>query len=579
MDDRAGENRQAAGLDPVTLSVLSSALAGIAEEMGTLLVRSAYSSNIKERRDCSAALFDATGRMVAQAAHVPVHLGALYESVRVVADRAAARSPEAAYGPGDVWVLNDPFAGGNHLPDVTLISPLDFAGEIVGYAATRAHHSDMGGMRPGSMPADSREIFAEGLIIPPVRLVRAGVWQDDILDLICANSRTPDLRRGDLRAQAAANRLAGIRLAELAERHGVPTILAAFDEVLRYGERRSRALVALLPDGRYEAASELEGDGADDVDIPLRVTVTIAGDGLTVDFAGTSPAVRGNVNCPRAVTRSACCFALRVLLPDDVPANDGTYAPLTVVTEPGSLVDARRPSAVVAGNVETSQRIADTVLAALGAAVTAARTAGSGPAAAGPAGSGSVAAGPAGSAVAAARSGGVGERQPVAGADSLPVLPAQGQGTMNNLVIGGDGWTYYETLAGGAGGSARGPGPSGVHVGMTNTLNTPIEALELEYPMRVERYELDETTAGPGRHPGGAGLVRSIRVLAPATLSVLTDRRRHAPQGAEGGAPGAVGHNDVDGDPLPPKASRPLAPGSVVTVRTPGGGGWGIPPR
>ncbi|MBL7490338.1 hydantoinase B/oxoprolinase family protein [Frankia sp. AgB1.9] len=562
MDDRAGENRQAAGLDPVTLSVLSSALAGIAEEMGTLLVRSAYSSNIKERRDCSAALFDATGRMVAQAAHVPVHLGALYESVRVVAERAAAGSPKAAHGPGDVWVLNDPFAGGNHLPDVTLISPLDFEGEIVGYAATRAHHSDMGGMRPGSMPADSREIFAEGLIIPPVRLVRAGVWQDDILDLICANSRTPDLRRGDLRAQAAANRLAGVRLAELAERHGIPTILAAFDEVLRYGERRSRALVALLPDGRYEAASELEGDGADDVDIPLRVRVTIAGDGLTVDFAGTSPTVRGNVNCPRAVTRSACCFALRVLLPDDVPANDGTYAPLTVVTEPGSLVDARRPSAVVAGNVETSQRIADTVLAALGAAVAAARAARSGAPTAGTGGG-----------VGGGTGGGVG-----GGTDPLPVLPAQGQGTMNNLVIGGDGWTYYETLAGGAGGSARGPGPSGVHVGMTNTLNTPIEALELEYPMRVERYELDETTAGAGRHPGGAGLVRSIRVLAPATLSVLTDRRRHAPQGAEGGAPGAVGHNDVDGDPLPPKASRPLTAGSVVTVRTPGGGGWGTPP-
>jgi len=540
MGERAGDDRQAAGLDPVTLSVLASALAGIAEEMGTLLVRSAFSSNIKERRDCSAALFDAAGRMVAQAAHVPVHLGALYESVRVVAERTGGS------GAGDVWVLNDPFAGGNHLPDVTLVSPVELDGAIVGYAATRAHHSDMGGMRPGSMPADSREIFAEGLIIPPVRLVRAGAWQDDILELICANSRTPDLRRGDLRAQAAANRLAGVRLAELAARHGTSTVLTAFAEVLRYGERRSRALVALLPDGRYEAASELEGDGADDVDIPLRVAVTIAGDSLTADFTGTSPAVRGNVNCPRAVTRSACCFALRVLLPDDVPANDGTYAPLAVITEPGSLVDARRPSAVVAGNVETSQRIADTVLAALGQAVAAARASAA-------SGSGS-------------------------GASSLPVLPAQGQGTMNNLVIGGDGWTYYETLAGGAGGSARGPGPSGVHVGMTNTLNTPIEALELEYPMRVERYELDETTAGAGRHPGGAGLVRAIRVLVPATLSVLTDRRRHAPAGAQGGGPGAVGHNEVDGIPLPAKASRLLAPGSVVTIRTPGGGGWGAPP-
>ncbi|WP_239331958.1 hydantoinase B/oxoprolinase family protein [Frankia sp. CiP3] len=514
-------------MDPVTLSVLASALAGIAEETGTLLVRSAYSSNIKERRDCSAALFDAAGRMVAQAAHVPVHLGAMYESVRAVSERGAA--------PGDVWVLNDPFAGGNHLPDITLVSPLAAEGEIIAYAATRAHHSDVGGMRPGSMPADSREIYAEGLIIPPVRLVADGVWQADILELICANSRTPELRRGDLRAQAAANRLAGIRLAGLVERRGLSVVLAAFAEVLAYGERRSRAVIASLPAGRYTAVGEVEGDGAGDDDIPIRVTVTIEGDALTVDFAGTAAAVPGNVNCPRAVTRSACCFALRVLLPDDVPANDGTYAPLTVLTEPGSLVDARRPSAVVAGNVETSQRIADTVLTALAQAV-----------AAQPATAGS----PAG-------------------------LPAQGQGTMNNVVIGGRGWTYYETLGGGQGASSRGPGPSGVHVGMTNTLNTPIEALELEYPMRVERYELDPATSGPGLHPGGAGLVRSIRVLEPATLSLLTDRRRHAPPGAAGGGPGGMGRNEVDGVALAPKTSLELAAGAVVTIRTPGGGGWG----
>ncbi|WP_322768376.1 hydantoinase B/oxoprolinase family protein [Frankia sp. Cr1] len=522
-------------MDPVTLSVLASALAGVAEETGTLLVRSAYSSNIKERRDCSAALFDAAGRMVAQAAHVPVHLGAMYESVRAVAERGAV--------PGDVWVLNDPFAGGNHLPDITLVSPLAADGQIadgqiIAYAATRAHHSDVGGMRPGSMPADSQEIYAEGLIIPPVRLVADGEWQDDILELICANSRTPELRRGDLRAQAAANRLAGTRLAELVDRRGLAVVLEAFTEVLAYGERRSRAMIASLPDGRYTAVGEVEGDGVGDDDIPIRVTATIEGDGLTVDFAGTSPAVPGNVNCPRAVTRSACCFALRVLLPDDVPANDGTYAPLTVRTEPGSLVDARRPSAVVAGNVETSQRIADTVLAALAPALAArSQTAQSGPAG----------------------------------------LPAQGQGTMNNLIIGGRGWTYYETLGGGQGASSRGPGPSGVHVGMTNTLNTPIEALELEYPMRVERYELDPGTSGPGRHRGGAGLVRSIRVLEPATLSVLTDRRRHAPQGAAGGGPGAVGRNEVDGVALAPKTSLELAAGAVVMIRTPGGGGWGSP--
>ncbi|WP_250282149.1 MULTISPECIES: hydantoinase B/oxoprolinase family protein [unclassified Frankia] len=549
-------------MDPVTLSVLVSGLAGIAEEMGTLLVRSAYSSNIKERRDCSAALFDRAGRMIAQAAHVPVHLGAMYESVRAVAARGAR--------PGEVWVLNDPFAGGNHLPDVTLVSPLAANGEIIAFAATRAHHSDMGGMRPGSMPADSREIYAEGLIIPPVRLVADGEWRADILELICANSRTPELRRGDLRAQAAANQLAGTRLAELIERRGLDVVLTAFAEVLAYGERRSRAMIAALPDGRYTAAGEVEGDGVTDDDIPIRVAVTIDGDALTVDFAGTSPAVPGNVNCPRAVTRSACCFALRVLLPEDVPANDGTYAPLEVLTRPGSLVDARRPSAVVAGNVETSQRIADTVLAALSQAVAAgtareARTDSTAGTARtdSTAGTARTAGGPAAD--------GAGRREPGDG----PVLPAQGQGTMNNLIIGGRGWTYYETLAGGQGASARGPGPSGVHVGMTNTLNTPIEALELEYPMRVERYELDMATAGAGRHPGGAGLVRSIRVLQEAALSLLTDRRRHAPQGAAGGGPGAVGRNEVDGVRLPSKAGLELAAGSVVTIRTPGGGGWG----
>jgi N-methylhydantoinase B len=510
----------ALSLDPVTLSVLTSALAGIAEEMGTVLVRGAFSSNIKERRDCSAALFDVQARMVAQAAHVPVHLGAMFESVRQV----AARSPE----PGDVWVLNDPFAGGNHLPDLTLVSPLELDGERVGYAATRAHHSDVGGMCPGSMPAGSRDIHAEGLVIPPVRLVAAGLWAADVLDLVCANSRTPRLRRGDLQAQAAANQLAVQRLVELAERRGADVVRAGFEAVLDYGRRRSRAVIAGLPDGRYQAETEIEGDGVSDDDIPVRVTVTIDGESLVVDFAGTSPAVPGNVNCPLAVTRSACCFALRVLLPDDVPANDGTYDVLEVVAEPGSLVAARRPSAVVAGNVEASQRIADVVLDALRQAV-----------------------GPDGA------------------------VPAQGQGTMNNLVIGGPGWTYYETLGGGQGASRVGPGASGVHVGMTNTLNTPIEALELEHPLRVERYELDYETAGAGQRPGGAGLVRSVRVLADATVSVLADRRRHAPRGVAGGAPGCVGRTDVDGEELAPKASRQLSAGSVVTVRTPGGGGHG----
>jgi N-methylhydantoinase B len=497
-------------VDPVTLSVLTSALAGIAEEMGTVLVRGAYSSNIKERRDCSAALFDARGRMVAQAEHIPVHLGALPESVAAV----MARDP----GPGDVFVLNDPYQGGNHLPDITMVARLGTQDEVWGFAVTRAHHSDVGGMQPGSMPAGSRDLWAEGLVIPPVRLT------DEVLDMILANTRTPRLRRGDLRAQVAANRLAQERMAELLRRRGRETVLAAFDAVLDYAERRAREALAALPDGVYRAESEIEGDGVTDADIPLRVTVTVDGERMAVDFAGTSDAVAGNVNCPLAVTRSACCFALRVLLPDDVPTNAGTYAPLEVRAPHGSLVHARRPSAVVAGNVETSQRVADTVLAALAAA-----------------------------------------------AD----LPAQGQGTMNNVNIGGRGWTYYETIGGGQGASRAGPGPSGVHVGMTNTLNTPVESFELEYPMRVERFELAYGSGGAGRHRGGDGIVRSIRVLEPARLSLLTDRRRHAPEGIDGGRPGAPGRNELDGEPLPAKVSRDLEAGSVVTITTPGGGGAG----
>jgi N-methylhydantoinase B len=382
----------------------------------------------------------------------------------------------------------------------------------------------VGGMRPGSMPSDSREIFQEGLVIPPVRLVAGGEPLDDPLALILANVRTPDVRRGDLRAQLAANRLAERRVVELIEGRGRDVVLAAFGEVIGYGERRAREAIRELPDGEYRAESELEGDGVEDEDVPIRVAVTISGDALEIDFAGTSSAVGGNVNCPLSVTRSACYFALRVLLPADVPANAGTYAPVEIRAPEGSLVNALRPSAVVAGNVETSQRIADTVLLALGQAAE---------------------------------------------------LPAQGQGTMNNVVIGGPEWTYYETVGGGQGASAAGPGPAGVHVGMTNTLNTPIEALELEFPMRVERYELRPDSGGEGRHRGGDGVARSVSVLEPASLSLLTDRRRHEPQGAAGGQPGAAGRNALDGEELPPKESRELAAGEVVTVETPGGGGWG----
>jgi N-methylhydantoinase B len=505
-------------LDPVTLSVLASALAGVAEEMGAVLIRGAYSSNIKERRDCSTAIFDERGRMVAQAEHIPVHLGAMPEAVAAV----MRRDPR----PGDVFAINDPYSGGTHLPDITLVSPISYEDDILGFAVTRAHHSDVGGMRPGSMPSDSREVYQEGIIIPPVRLVRGGEYVQDVLDLLLANVRTPAIRRGDLRAQIAANNIAEERIAELIERRDKETVLAAFDEVISYAEKCAREAVRELPDGEYSAEDVMEGDGIVDEDIQIKATVTVEEGSMSIDFSGTAEAVRGNVNCPLPVTRSACYFALRVLLPKDILANAGTYAPLEIKAPEGSLVNARSPSAVVAGNVETSNRIADAVLAAF--------------------------------------------------ASFAPEeVPAQGQGTMNNTIIGGPGWTYYETIGGGQGASSKGPGPSGVHVGMSNTLNTPIEAFELEYPMRVERYELLYESGGAGENRGGDGVVRSVKVLKPASLSLLTDRRRHPPRGANGGEAGAVGENLLNDKDLPPKVSRELEEGDVLAVRTPGGGGYG----
>lgn len=503
-------------IDPVTLSVLSAALSGIAEEMGAALIRSAYSSNIKERRDCSTALFDARGRMVAQAEHIPVHLGAMPDAVAAVIER----DPR----PGDAFILNDPYTGGTHLPDVTVVTPCVHSGDIIGYAIARAHHSDVGGMRAGSMPSESREIFQEGLVLPPIRFFRGGRLVEDVMEILLANVRTPEIRRGDLRAQLAANALGGRRLSELVERSGLDLITSAFDEVIGYTERRARARIRELADGSYEASDVMEGDGTTDEDILVAARVTIEGDGLTIDFDGTSDAVVGNVNCPLSVTRSACYFALRVLLDADVPANAGVLNPVEIVAREGSLVNASSPSAVVAGNVETSQRIADVVLLALSKAVD---------------------------------------------------LPAQGQGTMNNLVIGGRGWTYYETIGGGQGASAAGDGLSGIHVGMSNTLNTPIEALELEFPLRVELQQLALGSGGKGRHRGGDGIERSVRVLEHANVSLLTDRRRHAPKGADGGDDGRPGKNELNGKTLPPKIDFEVEEGDVISIVTPGGGGWG----
>ena len=394
--------------------------------------------------------------MVAQAEHIPVHLGAMPHAVAAV----LAHRPQ----PGETWILNDPYAGGTHLPDVTLVSRTP-----LGFAANRAHHADVGGSEPGSLAAGSRTLAEEGVVIPPTRL------DEGTLEALVVRMRNPDERRGDLRAQAAAQRLAERRVGELLARYGRGRLADAMDELIAYSERRVRAAIAALPDGRYEAADVLE---APEGSLELRVAVTIDGDELEIDFAGTAAQHAGNLNCPLAVTESACAFVVRVLTDPDVPASAGALAPVHVRAPEGCLVNARPPAAVAAGNMETSSRIVDVVLAAFGRAV--------------------------------------------------PV-PAQGQGTMNNVVLGNDRFTYYETIGGGQGACPEAPGPSGVHVAMSNTLNTPVEALELALPLRVERYALRLGSGGAGAFSGGDGVVRELRVLEPCRLSLLTQRRSHRP--------------------------------------------------
>jgi len=506
-------------IDPLELSVLAHGVAMIAEEMGAVLVRSALSPNIRERRDASAALFDAQGRMIAQAAHIPVHLGAMPEAVAAV----RAREPR----PGDVFLLNDPYHGGSHLPDLTLVEVVEVDGAVGGYTAVRAHHADVGGMSPGSMPQGATELVQEGIIIPPVRLVRGGVLNEEILALLLANVRTPDERRGDLGAQLAACAAGASGWRALAARLGPPKLAAACDALLDYAERRVRARLASFEGRTGRATDRLEGDGVTDADIPVVVALTVRDHSLVLDFTGSAPQVAGNVNCPAAVTRAAAVFALRTLLDDDVPTNDGIARAITLVLPHRSAINAAWPAAVAAGNVEMSQRVADTILAALG--------------------------------------------------DAGVEVAAQGQGTMNNVTFGGVGWTFYETLGGGQGASPGGPGPSAVHVGMSNTLNTPVEALERSTPLRVDRYALRERSGGAGVHAGGDGVVRAYRATAACTVTLLTERRRHAPRGVHGGEPGEVGRNLLNGAPLPAKCRRTLVAGDVVTIETPGGGGYGSP--
>jgi N-methylhydantoinase B len=491
------------GVDPIGLQVITGALRAACEEMGAVLVRSAFSANIKERRDASTALFNPEGEMVMQAEHIPVHLGAMPAAVAAVLGETHA--------PGVAWVLNDPYAGGTHLPDITVITPaFDPDGMLLGFAASRAHHADVGGPTPGSMPAHSRTLADEGVVIAPQRL------DDAALERLIAQMRNPEQRRADLRAQLAANATGARRLAELAGRIGRDELGEATDAVLDYAERRTRACLAELPDGERRARDVLE---ADEGDIEIALTATVAGDRLVLDFSGSAPQHEGNLNCPLAVTRSAAYFAVRVLTDPDIPPSAGAYRPVEVLAPEGCLLNARSPAAVVGGNVETSSRVADVILAAFGRAL--------------------------------------------------------GQGTMNNLTLGNEDFTYYETLGGGQGACPDAPGPSAVHVAMSNTQNTPVEALELEFPLRMVEYAVRRGSGGAGRFAGGDGVVRELEALAEMDYSLITERRRHAPPGADGGGSGLPGRNLLNGAELAPKAAGRLRPGDRLRIETPGGGAHG----
>jgi N-methylhydantoinase B/oxoprolinase/acetone carboxylase alpha subunit len=533
-----------AAMGPAALAVLIARLSGVAHEMGEVLRRAAFSPNIKERADCSAALFTADGTLLVQAEHIPVHLGSMPASVA-----AALAELGDDVGPDDHVILNDPFAGGTHLNDITLVTPVFLGGALIGWVANRAHHADLGGSAPGSLPADAVEIQQEGLRIPPVR------YSPAVAAIVVASSRTPTERAGDLDAQVGANVLGARRFAAVvadagssdAASSGGTALAGLLDEVVTYGERRMRAALADLPDGIWTFADVLDSFGPSPEQqqpTTIRVSLTIDGDRVRFDFTGTDPQRRGNVNAVEAVTVSSVLWAVRSVVDPTIPANGGATRAIKVVAPAGSVVAAQPPAAVGAGNVEVSQRVADVCLGALAQAVP--------------------------------------DR-----------VPAASQGTMNNLLIGGDGWVSYETVAGGQGGRPPRPGDasgaptagmSGVHTAMTNTKNTPTEAFERSFPVRVLRYRLRRGSGGAGAGPGGEGIERDLLVLQDVTVSLITERRDSRPWGLAGGEPGAAGENwllpggdEARAERLPDKCTFRMMTGDVLRTRTPGGGGWGAP--
>lgn len=521
-------------MNPIEFEIFKNIFVSIAEEMGVTLCRTGFSPNIKERRDYSCAIYDGQGETIAQGDHMPVHLGAMPLSVRAAIDAGPMK-------PGDTVVLNDPFRGGTHLPDITLVSPV-FLGRTrhpAFYVANRAHHSDVGGMSPGSMPL-ATEIYQEGLIIPPIKLVKGGEIVPDVLALILANVRTPDEREGDITAQIAANRVAEVRLREVVEKYGRRRVSTYASAAQDYTERVLRATIREIPDGEYRFEDRLDDDGFADRAIWIRAAIRIAGDAAEVDFTGTDPQTAGGINANYAITLSATLYAFRCLVVEDILYNSGISRPIRIVAPEGSIVNARRPAAVAAGNVECSQRITDVLFGALGRAWP--------------------------------------DR-----------MPAASQGTMNNVTLGGTDprtgrrFAYYETLGGGMGGRNGLPGISGVHTHMSNTRNTPVEAIEHYLPVRIRRYGLRTDSGGAGRYPGGDGIVREYEMLTHAEVTVLSERRRHPPYGARGGEPGARGRNILvrDGreESIGGKARLVLKAGDRLRIETPGGGGFGADPQ
>jgi N-methylhydantoinase B len=509
-------------MDSIELSIFVSRLEAVCDEMGVVLRNSAFSTNIRDRLDFSCAVFDACGELCAQAAHIPVHLGSMAYAMRGIVSRIS-------WEEGDMVVLNDPFLGGTHLPDVTLIAPLFHNNRLTAFLVNRAHHADIGAQSPGSMPI-SQHLSEEGRVIPPRRLVRKGAILEDFLQQITAENRNPSESAGDFAAQISANRSGLKRLGKLVETWGRSAFLEGLVALNRYAERLAGEALGRIPKGEYCFEDLMDDDGQGNCDIPIRVRLRVRPHHLLVDFSGTAQQAPGNINCPLSVAAAAVYYVFRCLMPPQTPACAGSFRAIELQAPEGCLLNARRPAAVAAGNVETSTRVVDVVLGAL--------------------------------------------------AQALPdEIPAASQGSMNNLAMGSDQpgmrWDYYETIGGGMGAGRRGGGLHGLQTHMTNTLNTPIEVIEARYPLRIVRYALRSGSAGEGIRSGGEGLVRCFEFLTPTQVTLLTERRRHAPWGLSGGGNAHPGINTHNEQVLPAKTCLSMKPGDRLTIETPGGGGWG----